>query len=599
MKNPIYIVLPHQCFASNKYFMDRRLTQLSAAEEKRQKIVLVEEPYFFYHPQKRPYKIHKLKIAFHRACMQYYKDYLEDKGFSNVTYIDYDTMLKAGDVIKALEQANVLPSAQSTKEKEEEKSLKFVEPHDSEVKEAYTQACASKKVRCEVLDDDIGFIMGHEELESFHKSNKNNKRIQHSSFFDKVKEKEDVLVNTASTDSDNQGALPADFKEKFRTTNLTKDNQKYLDEAAKYVSNHKQFKTHYGELDVITEKNDNKNGDPVTVPFSLAETAFCRDLDDLKEGTAKRTEAVSLPVTHNDARRHLRHFVRNRFEKFGDYQDAVHSDYAILYHSHLSFLLNAGLLTPHEVLREVMAQKGKVPINALEGFVRQLIGWREYMRYIYAYHEKEIKSENVFKLTRKIVDQKEWYDGTLGILPLDHEIRKIRRLGHAHHIIRLMFLLNFMVLCNVRQEDVVQWFMEMVALDAYPWVMWSNIGAMGLYSDKFMRKPYISTSNYIQRMSNYPEEIERPVKSKKNDKKNKNEESESDSEEEKEKKKNALWTTIWDDLFYHFLSSKEALIKKHAAVYTRNLAFYNRKNAAEKRRLDENAERFIRRVTRA
>lgn len=71
------------------------------------------------------------------------------------------------------------------------------------------------------------------------------------------------------------------------------------------------------------------------------------------------------------------------------------------------------------------------------------------------------------------------------------------------------------------------------------------------------------------------------------------------AKKKRKKKKNALWTTIWDDLFYHFLSSKEALIKKHAAVYTRNLAFYNRKNAAEKRRLDENAERFIRRVTRA
>ena len=534
--------------------MDRRVTQLPETEDKRQQIVLVEEPFFFHHPKKRAFKIHRLKLVFHRACLRYYQDFLIQKGFQNVAYISYDDMLKAGDIVKALKlkAAKTIPKNKSWE-------LKFVDPHDTDVSDDYFRACDEEGIDCVILDDDIGFIMGRKDLDAFHDEHKGKKRIQHSSFFDKVKEKEGVLVDTASTDTKNRKSLPSGFREVFRASKMTKSNNEYLQEAINYINQHDQFKTHYGSLDIV-ESNKSKDGSPSVVPQDN------KNENDDSNGN----EFVTIPVTHEDAQRHLSQFIRTRFGNFGDYQDAVHSNYAVLYHSHCSFLLNAGLLTPREVMQKVLEKKGKIPMNALEGFLRQLLGWREYMRYIYTYYEDELKKDNVFQLDRKIVTKKQWYEGTLGIFPIDNEIRKINRLGHAHHIIRLMFLLNFMVLCNVRKEDVVQWFMEMVALDAYPWVMWSNIGAMGFYSEKFMRKPYISTSNYICKMSNY------------------NDDGTNDG-----------WTDIWDALFYHFISSKERLMKQHASIYTRNLAHYNKKSPGEKKKLNEKAATFINAVSQA
>jgi deoxyribodipyrimidine photolyase-related protein len=211
-----------------------------------------------------------------------------------------------------------------------------------------------------------------------------------------------------------------------------------------------------------------------------------------------------LPVTHASAERWLEDFLHTRFRHFGTYEDAltVRSDF--VYHSALSPLLNVGLLTPREVLDKVLsfARAERVPINSVEGFVRQLIGWREFVRGVYRTHGRQLAQGNAWHADRKLTPA--WYTASTGLLPLDHVIAKVGRLGYAHHIERLMVVANLMNLAGVHPREAYRWFMEMF-VDAYPWVMAPNVFGMGLASDGgiFTTKPYICGSNYLRKMSDY------------------------------------------------------------------------------------------------
>lgn len=533
MSQSAFLIFPHQLFENTDHLKSNAC------------IFLVEDPLFFYDAKNRPFKIHKLKLFFHRASMKYYFDYLKDQGFTNVSYLDYDDLVNRNDLFKHLKTCR----SEITK-------IKCLNPHDQVLKNVYDKLCEKNKIQFEVLEDTDMFLMGQKKLEDFYKQNKNKSRIQHVHFYQTVKEKFDVLADEPSHDSENKNALSRDFKLQTDLVNSTLNLNDYHDEAFVYITRHKQFKKHYGDIQRFNRKKD----------------AHQKSLENKENQEGE--EIINIPVTHSDAKKHLQAFLSHRFRCFGHYQDAIHSDYSVLFHSHCSFLLNAGLLTPHYVVQEVQKEarkrNSKIPMNSKEGFLRQLLGWREYMRYIYDFHYDEITRENVLKQTHSIINKKEWYKGTLGVFPVDNEIHKVIKHGHAHHIIRLMVFLNFMMLCRVQLADVYQWFMEMVSLDAYPWVMLSNISAMGVYSDKFMRKPYISTSNYISNMSNY---------NRLNHTNNKN------------------WQTLWDNLFYAFLSDKKDEIRKHASIYTRNLAHYDRMSPSEKKDLHKNASNFIDKYT--
>jgi deoxyribodipyrimidine photolyase-related protein len=207
-----------------------------------------------------------------------------------------------------------------------------------------------------------------------------------------------------------------------------------------------------------------------------------------------------LPLTHKDAVKHLRGFIASRFEGFGKYQDFISKDHVILNHAHISFLLNSGLLTPLQVLKEIHGIK--IPLQSYEGFVRQII-WREYMGYIYLQHYDEIINANFWGNNKKL----DWdvYYGYKhsGFEIIDNEIEKIKKYAYAHHIVRLMVFVNHFILTEIDPRDTIKWFMECIAIDAYDWVMQSNILCMGYFSNKFMSKPYFTTSNYLKKMSNY------------------------------------------------------------------------------------------------
>ncbi len=208
------------------------------------------------------------------------------------------------------------------------------------------------------------------------------------------------------------------------------------------------------------------------------------------------------PTTRAQAREWLADFVATRLDGFGPYEDAMTTRSATVFHSALSPLINVGLLTPDEVISAVMRREGDAPIQSIEGFVRQIIGWREFVRGVYRVKGEEQASANLWSHERKLTSA--WYDGSTGIPPLDDSIRTAEKLAWTHHIPRLMVLGNLMTLCEIDPHDVHRWFMEMY-IDSADWVMGPNVYGMGIFSDGgiFATKPYICGSNYLLKMSDY------------------------------------------------------------------------------------------------
>ncbi|MFM9052199.1 MAG: cryptochrome/photolyase family protein, partial [Bacteroidota bacterium] len=227
------------------------------------------------------------------------------------------------------------------------------------------------------------------------------------------------------------------------------------------------------------------------------------------------------PTDHSSASSWLDVFLEKRFSKYGDYQDAIVRDQTFLFHSVITPMMNTGLLLPDQVMSRAIeaAEEFEVPMNALEGFVRQVMGWREFIRAVYELKGVEQRTRNYWNHSRRLPAS--FYDGTTGIAPVDDAIRKTLQTGYSHHIERLMVLGNFMVLCEFDPDDVYRWFMEMF-IDAYDWVMVPNVYGMSQFADGgiMSTKPYISGSNYVLKMSDY---------------------------------RKAEWCETWDALFWRFI----------------------------------------------
>lgn len=214
---------------------------------------------------------------------------------------------------------------------------------------------------------------------------------------------------------------------------------------------------------------------------------------------------INYAVGFQESEKWLNQFLENRFTEFGDYEDAIVHNELLLNHSLLSPMLNVGLLTPKHILEYSLkfSLANGVPINSLEGFVRQIVGWREFIRGIYVTKGREERTRNYWGFTKKI--PKSFYDGTTGIFPVDETIKKVLKTGYCHHIERLMVLGNFMMLCEFDPNEVYRWFMELF-IDSYDWVMVPNVYGMSQFADGGLlaTKPYISGSNYLMKMSDYP-----------------------------------------------------------------------------------------------
>jgi deoxyribodipyrimidine photolyase-related protein len=406
-------------------------------------IYLVEEFLFFKH-----YKFHKQKIAFHRATMKAYEVYLNSKN-KTVHYIEATSKLcDIRQLIPKLIGDGIMV-------------LHIIDPTDNWLQKHINSV--SKDIKIQWYNNPL-FINSKEELSSFFKPSK--KKFFQTSFYKAQRKQRNILMVSGEPeggkwtyDTDNRKKYP---KDKTPPHIQFPDKTDHHKEAEDYVSSN--FDNHYGDL----------------------------------------TDFALYPIDYNAAEIWLDNFLEVRFHEFGIYEDAIVREEHFLNHSLLSPLINTGLLDPLDVINKAIsyAKANDIPLNSTEGFVRQILGWREFIRGVYEVKGTEERNRNFWNFSRKIPAS--FYNGTTGIQPIDDVIKKVLKTGYAHHIERLMILGNFMVLCEFDPDEVYQWFMELF-IDSYDWVMVPNVYGMSLYADGGLMstKPYISGSNYIMKMSNY------------------------------------------------------------------------------------------------
>jgi len=427
------------------------------------KTYLVEEYLFF-----RQYKFHKQKIAFHRAGMKFYENFLKKAG-SDVDYIEsVNDRSDIRKLIPHLKEAGI-------------SEVHYIDPVDDWLGKRLEKTCREHNIKT-VKYNNPKFLNTTQEIEDYFRERK--KYFQTDFYIDQRKRRR-LLLDANGKPLDGKWSFDAENRKKYPAAKPAPDVRKpqpnpYWIEAVDYTE--KNFAENYGKL----------NKTPI------------------------------YPTTFEESREWLKQFLEKRFHDFGPYEDAIVAKENILNHSLLSPLLNAGLLTPDEVLNEAInfASNNNVPINSLEGFVRQIAGWREFIRAMYLLKGREERTRNYWEFKKKIPPS--FYTASTGIEPLDTVIAKVLETGYAHHIERLMVLGNFMLLCEFDPDEVYRWFMEMF-IDAYDWVMVPNVYGMSQFADGgiFATKPYISGSNYLMKMSDF---------------------------------KKGEWQPVWDGLFWRFMN---------------------------------------------
>ncbi len=212
------------------------------------------------------------------------------------------------------------------------------------------------------------------------------------------------------------------------------------------------------------------------------------------------------PTTREECIKLMEYFNTKLLPLFGAYQDAMHTDEWSLYHSRLSFGMNAKLISPLEVVQSAIGQwqnnQDDISIAQIEGYVRQIIGWREYMRGVYWAHMPEYAEKNFFNHNRKLPS---WYwDGNTKMNCLHHAIQQSLDYSYAHHIQRLMITGNFALLAGIDPDELDQWYLG-IYIDAIEWVEITNTRGMSQFADGGIvgTKPYVSSANYVHKMSNY------------------------------------------------------------------------------------------------
>jgi deoxyribodipyrimidine photolyase-related protein len=403
-------------------------------------IVLVEHPYYFTR-----LNFHKLRLAFLMASMLNYKDYLEKDFFIKkiiyISYKDYKTLK---------------PHTKDFLKKEKDSKVYVFDPIDLDVYAEF------EKENYEILESPM-FLYNKEDLKDI-----NYKRF--NAFYNFSKKKDSMISKKYKLDFSHLEYMDKLNREKMSKTQLENFKEKipiYKNKHYDYCIKHinKNFKYNFGELDI----------------------------DNLSE----------LAVTHVDAKKHLILFLKNKLNCYGPYQDFISKDHTILYHSNISYLLNSGLLTPPQVLKEVTKYESKVLPQSYEGFVRQIF-WREYMRFLYVNNCDDLMNSNFWGNAKPLNWDKFYGKKPVGIHIIDDHIELLKRTAWTHHIPRMMVFLNYFILTEVHPHDVIRWFQEVISLDAAgPWVMIPNVMAMGYYSKSFMSKPYFTSANYLRKLSDY------------------------------------------------------------------------------------------------
>ena len=420
--------------------------------------VLVEEPLLF-----NQYSFHRQKLIFHRATMMQFAAALRKRRIK-VHYIEAGEMADTAAIASRLKQLQI-------------RSVQYVDPCDDWLSTRLAAALAQQGIAASVLDDPH-FLTPPSVIRDF---TVGKERLYFTGFYIAQRKRLGLL-------------LEKDRKPVGGQWSFDQDNRKKLPKG----------------IPIPTLRRP-PEGESVRAARQYVRTSFSKAIGEDAE--------FGYPTDHAGAAVWLDAFVHERLASFGDYEDSISAAHEVLFHSVLTPMLNVGLLSPRQVIEAAMTQAEFVPLNSLEGFVRQVVGWREFIRLVYLTHGRQQSTRNFWGLTRDIPSA--FYDGTTGIEPVDTVIRRVLRTGYCHHIERLMILGNFLLLCDIAPNAIYEWFMEMF-IDAYDWVMVPNVYGMSQYADGGLMttKPYFSGSSYVLRMSDF---------------------------------KKGPWCTIWDALYWRFV----------------------------------------------
>ena len=439
---------------------------------KGQPVYLIEEFLFF-----NQYNFHKQKLVFHRASMKAYQYYLQEKGYE-VTYVEAKE--KIADVRQLLLHLKRKGVSQ----------IHYCDVTDNWLEKRISRQAETLKLKVTKHESPL-FILSSKKVASYFSTKK---RFFQTDFYTQQRKHFKILVDKELQPTGGKWTFDTENRLKYPKSKIPPKVKfpkptDYWTEAIDYVN--KNFKSNYGEI----------------------------------------SNTFIYPTTFAESRVWLKQFLNERFAQFGEYEDALVNNENILHHSLLTPMMNVGLLTPKDVIDQAIqfANEKNVPLNSLEGFIRQILGWREFIRGVYEHKGTQERTTNFWKFKRKIPNS--FWNGTTGIDPIDSTIKKVLATGYCHHIERLMVLGNFMLLCEFDPDEVYKWFMELF-IDAYDWVMVPNVYGMSQFADGGLMatKPYISGSNYLMKMSDYQK---------------------------------GDWQPIWDGLFWRFMHTHRDFFLKN------------------------------------
>ena len=445
MTNMLLILFPTQLF-ENKH-----IDNIFKANKSNNHIIIIEHPYFF---TKYPY--HKMKLVLHRASMMNYYDLINKK--YHTQYIQYNEMNKIQSYVRDNHIGKIIffnPIENELIDFTNSKLIKGVDVKKVDIEILPTPYFLNSYQDNVKINDELGGLRH----DLFYK----NQRIMHDIMVKKNNNKYIPDGNKWSFDTENRKPFEKTQNEPNMLKYKSKTRNEYLEEAVEYVND--SFSKHYGD----------------------------NNLDNF-----------IYPINRKEALKWLKHFVSNKLDNFGKYEDALSSQIKFGYHSLLSPLTNIGLITPNDIIDSVKSYKKN--IASKEGFIRQVIGWREYCYFTYCLYSEKLAKTPLYGKNKNKIPKYVWNCSTQ-ILPIDNILRNLSSNGYSHHIERLMGIGNFLVLIETDPKEIYNWFQTMY-IDAYDVFMIPNIYGMlcyGKLTDKYhmMTRPYFASSNYIMKMSDY------------------------------------------------------------------------------------------------
>lgn len=464
------LIFPHQLFEENTLFQ--------IIENKN--FWIIEDSLFFGDAQQNCIqKFHWQKLLLHRTSMKKYQTFLEEKNY-RVEYFD--------------STENILETAITKAKEGRYTKIVVVDTVDYYLSQRLETLCIRNNIELEIYESPSFLNTRVINQEYFEKPKK---RFLQNDFYTKQRKRLNILLE----DDGN----PVGGKWNFDEANRKKVPKKIYSEIPFFSA---------CQQDQYTKE---------------AQKYIIKNFSNVLGNTEKK---LLYPSDFQSSKSWLQDFLKQKFTNFGPYEDAICQDHTFLFHSVLTPMLNIGLITPQYILDETLqyAQKNNIDIESVEGFIRQIIGWREFMRGTYTHFGKEMRTKNVWNHCKKMPAC--FYEGTSGIQPIDDSIKKILDTGYCHHIERLMVLGGFFFLCEIDPKEIYTWFMELF-IDSYDWVMVTNVFAMSQNAcgDFITTKPYFSGSNYIYKMSDY--------------------------------KKGAEWAEIWDGLYWRWIWKHKDSLKKN------------------------------------